>query len=249
VIDLHCHVLPGVDDGPATLAEAVAMCRLAAADGCSVLIATPHQRHPSFPELSRRRLEQAWRELVEALDGAPEVRLGAEVRVDSELLAELDVPASEVLPLAGGRYLLLELPRAEQRPAPEELVHELLVGGWRPVLAHPEVIPWLAPDLDRLATLVAAGALLQVTAAALLGDFGRHPRDNAWRMVDAGVVHFVASDAHSTSWRPPGLSAVHGLLERRAGTAVARQLLLDNPARVLADAPLLALAAEGGSSA
>lgn len=247
MIDLHCHVLPGVDDGPATLAEAVAMCRQAAADGCTAMVATSHQRHPSFPEVSRARLEQAWRDLVAELDGAVEVRLGAEVRVDAELLGELDAPDGEVLPLAGGRYLLLELPRMEKAPAPEELVHELVVAGWRPVLAHPEVLPWLAADLDRLSALVASGALLQVTAAALLGDFGRHPRDSAWAMVDAGLVHFVASDAHSTTWRPPGLSAVRAVLERRAGAEVARRLLLDNPARVLADAPLSV--PEGGSAA
>jgi protein-tyrosine phosphatase len=247
VIDLHCHVLPGVDDGPATLAEAVAMCRAAADDGCTVMVATPHQRHPTFPDVSRGRLEQAWEELVTALDGAIEVRLGAEVRVDSGLLGELLGDAAEVLPLAGSRYLLLELPRHELPPAPEDLVHELAVAGWRPVLAHPEMIPWLAVDLDRLAGLVAAGAMLQVTAAALLGDFGRGPREQAWQMVEGGLVHFVASDAHSTSWRPPGLSTVRALLERRAGPAIARQLLVDNPLRVLADAPLLEAPPEGGS--
>lgn len=246
MIDLHCHVLPGVDDGPATLAEAVAMCRLAAEDGCTVMVATPHQRHPSFLEVPRTRLEAAWRELVAALDGTPEVRLGAEVRVDSALLGDLESGGGEVLPLAGGRYLLLELSRLPQPPAPEDLVHELVVAGWRPVLAHPEVIPWLAPELDRLAGLVAAGARLQVTAAALLGDFGRHPRDAAWRMLDADLVHFVASDAHSTTWRPPGLASVRDLLERRLGAPAARRLLVDHPACVLADAPL---PAEGGSAA
>lgn len=248
MIDLHCHVLPGVDDGPATLAESVAMCRAAAADGCTALVATPHLRHPSFPEVARPLLERAWQELVAALDGAVEVRLGAEVRVDSGLLAELDGTPAEVLSLAGSRYLLLELPRLEHPPAPEDLVHELVVAGWRPVLAHPEMIPWLAADLDRLAGLVGDGAMLQVTASALLGDHGRWPRDHAWEMVAAGLVHFVASDAHSTTWRPPGLAAVRSLLTRRLGAETARRLLLDNPARVLADAPLLAPAPEGGSS-
>jgi protein-tyrosine phosphatase len=254
VIDLHCHVLPGVDDGPSTLTEAVAMCRLAAEDGCTTLVATPHQRHPSFPEVTRAGLEQAWRDLTAALAGVVEVRLGAEVRVDSELLAELhDSPGAraadaEVLSLGGSRYLLLELSRGEAPPAPEELVHELVVAGWSPVIAHPEVIPWLSGDLDRLAELVFAGALLQVTAASLLGEFGRPPRDAAWAMANAGLVHFVASDSHSTTWRKPGLSTVRALLERRLGAETARRLLVDNPGCVLADAPL-ALAVEGGSPA
>jgi protein-tyrosine phosphatase len=238
VIDLHCHVLPGVDDGPATLAESVAMCRLAAADGCRTLVATPHQRHPMFEGLTRRRLEGAWSELTAALGGEPEVLLGAEVRVDSELLADLDRRPPEVLSLAGSSYLLVELPRAEHGPLPEELVHELVVAGWRPVLAHPEVLPWLADDLERLAELVAGGAMLQVTAAALTGDFGRLPGERAWRLVEAGLVTFVASDAHSTSWRPPGLSAARAVLEQRCGAAVASRLLAENPASVLADRPL-----------
>jgi protein-tyrosine phosphatase len=248
VIDLHCHVLPGVDDGPPTLVEAVAMCRLAAEDGCTVMVATPHQRHPSFPEVTRTGLEAAWRTLTAALAGTPEVRLGAEVRVDSELLADLDAADAEVLSLAGSRYLLLELPRLAGAPAPEELVHELVVGGWRPVIAHPEVIPWLAGDLDRLDGLVAGGALLQVTAASLEGDFGRQARESSWAMARAGLIHFVASDSHSTSWRKPGLSAVRALLERKLGAEAARRLLVDNPGCVLADVPL-ALVAEGGPPA
>jgi protein-tyrosine phosphatase len=253
VIDLHCHVLPGVDDGPASLADALAMCRLAASDGCTTLVATPHQRHPTFDDLTRDRLEAAWRRLTDAIAASPEqyprVLLGAEVRIDSDLLADLERAPPEVLSLAGGRYLLLELPRVETGPKPEELVHELVLAGWRPVLAHPEVLPWLAADLERLDALVELGAMLQVTAAALTGDFGRFLGDRAWELMQAGLVHFVASDAHSPTWRAPGLSAVRGLLTRRLGAAVATRLLIDNPERVLADVALPhPLAAEGASS-
>lgn len=242
MIDLHCHVLPGVDDGPDGLADALAMCRLAASDGCTALVATPHQRHPAFPELGRDGIESAWRQLTAAIaasdESYPRVLLGAEVRVDSELLADLERDPPEVLPLAGGRYLLLELPRFPGGPEPEELTHELLLAGWRPVLAHPELIPWLAADLDRLAALVERGALLQVTGASLTGGFGRYPADRAWEMVEAGLVHFVASDSHSPTWRPPGLSAARAALVQRLGRVAAARLLVDNPARVLDDAPL-----------
>jgi protein-tyrosine phosphatase len=248
VIDLHCHILPGVDDGAIHLADAVAMCRLAAADGCRVMVATPHQRHPSFAGATRAALEAALAELVAALGSeAPEVRMGAEVRVDSELLADLEGPGAEALALAGSRYLLLELPRTAVGPPPEELVHELQLAGWRPVLAHPEVLPWL--DLARLGALVEAGALLQVTAAAVTGDFGRAPHQRVWEMLDEGLVHFVASDCHSPTWRAPGLSAARAQLERRLGAATARALVGDNPACVLADVPLAAAAAAGRGGA
>jgi protein-tyrosine phosphatase len=253
VIDLHCHVLPGVDDGPASLSDALAMCRLAAKDGCTTLVATPHQRHPAFDGVTRGDLEGAWRRLTAAMastpDEYPQVLLGAEVRVDSDLLADLERDPLEVLSMAGGRYLLVELPRVPGQPEPEELVHELLLAGWRPVVAHPEMIPWLAADLDRLAALVELGALLQVTASAFTGDFGRYPSERAWALADAGLVHFVASDAHSPTWRAPGLSAVRSVLARRLGVATANRLLIDNPGRVLADAPLLqTVPAEGASS-
>ena len=253
MIDLHCHVLPGVDDGPAGLADALAMCRMAANDGCTTLVATPHQRHPAFPELTRDAIESAWRQLTAAIAASaeeyPRVLLGAEVRVDSDLLTDLERDAPEVLPLAGGRYLLLELPRGPAGPEPEELVHELLLAGWRPVLAHPELIPWLAEDLQRLAGLAERGALLQVTAASLTGGFGRYPAQRAWEIVEAGLAHFVASDSHSPTWRPPGLTAVRNALAQRLGGAAAARLLVDNPERVLDDAPFPHPPLAGGASA
>jgi len=250
VIDLHCHILPGVDDGAVNLADAVAMCRLAAADGCTVMVATPHQRHASFPLATREALQAAHDELTAALardEERVEVRMGAEVRVDSELLADMERPGAEALALAGSRYVLLEFPRAEVGPAPEEIVHELLLGGWRPVLAHPEVLPWL--EVPRLGALVEGGALLQVTAAAITSDFGRYPHQKVWELLDEGLVHFVASDSHSPTWRAPGLSKARALLTQRLGSATARALVEDNPASVLADVPLQATAAarQGGA--
>lgn len=259
MIDLHCHILPGVDDGAVNLADAVAMCRLAAADGCTVMVATPHQRHASFPLATREALQAAHEELTAALARDPfgeagdppakrvEVRMGAEVRVDSELLADMERPGAEALALAGSRYVLLELPRAEVGPAPEEIVHELLLGGWRPVLAHPEVLPWL--EVPRLGALVEGGALLQVTAAAITADFGRYPHQKVWELLDEGLVHFVASDSHSPTWRAPGLSKARALLTQRLGSATARALVEDNPASVLADVPLHATAAAGQGGA
>jgi protein-tyrosine phosphatase len=244
VIDLHCHILPGVDDGAVSLADAVAMCRLAAADGCTAMVATPHRRHPSFPELTTEVLRAAHGALVEALAGeGPAVRLGAEIRVDSELLADLERPDGGALALAGSRYLLLEFPRSEVGPPPEEIVHEVVLAGWRPVLAHPEMLPWL--EAPRLGGLVEGGAMLQVTASAVTGEFGRFPQQRAWELLDDGIVHFVASDAHSPTWRAPGLAKARAVLERKLGTSVARLLLEENPAAVLAAVPLPAAATAG----
>jgi protein-tyrosine phosphatase len=239
MIDLHCHLLPGVDDGPATLDEAVLMCRMAQAEGCEVLFATPHQRHPHWSNCDREALEPLRRELQARLGDRPRVLAGAEIRVDSELLADLDrLPASGVLPLAGSRYLLLELERRGPTVDPEELVHELSVAGWRPIVAHPEHYPWLIAQPRLAERLVELGALLQVTAMSLAGGFGRRPQVACRELLDRGLVHFVASDAHGTDFRPPGLAAAYALLAAGWGVETAVALTSGNPAAVVENRPL-----------
>jgi protein-tyrosine phosphatase len=242
VIDLHTHVLPGIDDGARDLAEAIAMCRLAAADGCQVLVATPHQYHPAWPNEDRRPIVEAFEVLRAAVAGTVELRLGAEVRVDSSLLDEVErLPGGSVLPLgtcdplAPSKSLLLELERLPPTAHSDvtSLLHELLVAGWQPILAHPELIPWLLADRPLLADLVARGAWLQVTASAVTGDLGRGLQQATLGLIDTGWVQVVASDCHGVARRPPGLSRAHAVLSRSFGADVAHALTTANPARAL----------------
>jgi protein-tyrosine phosphatase len=117
-------------------------------------------------------------------------------------------------------------------------VHELVVAGWRPVVAHPEFIPWLASDLSVVARLVALGAATQVTAMSLTGDFGRRPQADALALVEAGLVHFVASDSHDLRRRPPGLRRARQTVAGRFGQAAAERLFVENPRAVVEDRPL-----------
>lgn len=239
MLDLHCHLLPGVDDGPRELEASLEMCRLAAADGCTVVVATPHQRHPSWRNDDRECLEGRVAEVQAAASGIIEVRLGAEIRLDSDFLDEVDaMPHGSILALGGSRTLLIELDHSGWGPDPEEIVHELVLGGWRPLLAHPEHIAGLADDVDRLADLVDAGALLQVTAMSVTGEFGRPAEELSWRMLEEGLVHVVASDAHSPVWRPPGLRAARRRIEQRLGADWGRRLTEEIPRCLLEDLPL-----------
>lgn len=239
MLDLHFHCLPAVDDGADTLEEALAMCRLAFADGCTEVVATPHQGHSRWPNTEPGDLEPLVEALRRELDGRPEVHLGGEIRIGSELLAVLDDPRrAGFVPLAGSRYLLLEFPRGGPVTRPEELVHELKVQGWRPIVAHPEFYSELTDDHELVERLVAAGAAFQVTAMSLTGDFGRRARTAATSLLDAGLVHFVASDAHGVDRRPPGLSAARRWIAARHGEQVARRLTRDNPLAVVRDQPL-----------
>lgn len=241
MIDLHIHVLPGVDDGPSESDQAVEMCRIAAAAGCEVLVATPHQRHPSWWNTDVDRLALLLADLQAAIGDGPRLLLGAEIRIDSHLLSALEgLPDSGILTLAGSRYLLLEADRYGIGPDPLELVYELTLKDWRPILAHPEFVPGLGDDVDRARQLVEAGAMLQVTASSVTGRFGRGPRRTAFRLLDAGLVHFIASDAHGTRFRPPDLGEARALIASRWGDETARRLSSDNPLAVVEDRPLSA---------
>ncbi len=241
MIDLHCHLLPGVDDGPSELEESVALCRRAAEDGCDMIVATPHQRHPFWWNGDRPLLEERLAAVQGCLGEEPRLFLGGEIHLDSiELLDEVQaLPHGSLASLAGSRYLLLELSRQEgYGPDPEEVVHELLVGGWKPIIAHPEMYPWMREDETLFDRLVEGGALLQVTAMSLTGAFGHRARGIVNRLLDEGLVHFVASDAHNLSRRPPGLSAAFSTLSEGWGEETAHALTTANPRAVIEDRPL-----------
>ncbi|MDH3255528.1 MAG: hypothetical protein OEM62_11085, partial [Acidobacteriota bacterium] len=144
MIDIHLHCLPGLDDGPGTIDEAAAICRLAAADGSDTLIATPHQRVGSWWNCDPGRLEALRRELQRRVGATPRILLGAEVRIDRDLIEDLDSDdQGGILTLAGTDYVLLEYSRSGPFVDAEDLVHELTLQGRRPVFAHPEFTPGL----------------------------------------------------------------------------------------------------------
>jgi protein-tyrosine phosphatase len=245
MIDLHSHILPGVDDGPQTLEESVAMCRLAAADGCAAMVATPHQRRGEWWNADREHLADLAGEIQAKMGTGFRVLLGGEIHVDSELLTEVEkLPEGGILPLAGSRYLLIEFGSNGNPTEGIHLVHELVVAGWRPIVAHPEFIPWLASDLQLVARLISLGARIQVTAMSVTGDFGRRPQADTFALLAAGLVHFVASDSHGIRRRPPGLRHARRVIADRWGQELARRLVEDNPRAVVEDRPLPASPAD-----
>lgn len=234
MIDLHVHVLPGVDDGPGELREAVEMCRRAAAEGIDTLVATPHQRHPSWPNDDGEALRAAIRRLQLALGERPRILDGAEIHVDSGLLDDLDrFPDCGLLPLAGSRFLLLEFPGGMEGPEPRSLVHELSIAGWRPILAHAERVQRFAEQPDAVAELVRAGAMVQITAMSVTGGFGRPAQLASYELLDRGLVDFVATDGHDLVRRPPSLAGAYREIAHLWGADVAQQLMVANPGMVV----------------
>jgi protein-tyrosine phosphatase len=209
VIDLHCHPLPAIDDGPPTMADAVALARVARDEGIETLVATPHVT-TGLPENDGPRIAAAVAQVAEALAGegiAVELVPGAEVTAGRAL--ELGDAELRALRLGSGPWLLLECPLspvgARQFPAAARAVAE---RGFRIVLAHPERSPaFLGKPRGALAPLVEDGMVAQVTAGALVGRFGRRVRDAALELLRAGLVHNVASDAHDAVGRSPSIAA------------------------------------------
>ena len=239
-VDIHCHVLPGLDDGPRNEDEAVALCRALAGDGITIVCATPHQ----FGRYDRRNSGKTITAALEALrsrlarEGVPlDVATGADVRLDERIVPLL--ASGEVLTLGGGRYLLLELPH-ETYIEPLPLIRLLVSRGLRPIVTHPERHDTVRSKPQLVVPWIQAGALLQITAGSLTGAFGRRSEEAAWRWLSAGSASFVATDAHDTDRRPPCMTAAVEAVERRLGFEVARRVCVENPLRVL---PRRALAA------
>lgn len=206
MIDLHTHVLPAIDDGPATIEESIALIRAAAAAGTRVMVATPHvsgrypNRSATIAELTRE-LNERLRE-----DGvAVEIRTGAEVAMTK--VAEIAPHELDRLHLADGPWILLEPPFTQIATGLERIVSELQRAGHRVVLAHPERCPALLRDPLLVESLVADGVLTSITAGSLSGQFGGHVRRFARALLAQELVHNVASDTHDALKRPPSLAA------------------------------------------
>ena len=239
MIDIHFHCLPGLDDGPSNWDEAVALCRVAARDGATRLIATPHVLRGEWLNEDVDVRDDLVLRLNTLLEGAPAILPGCEYLFSSEALALLDHgSAGPLIGLNRSRYLLVELPSEVSQTAVEAAFHEFRIEGITPVIAHPERHPALRRAPERLARLVSRGARCQVTAASLLGDFGERAADAVETFFRMGLVHFVASDAHSLERRPPRLAAARERVRVVWGSEAEAGIFEANPAALLASEPI-----------
>jgi protein-tyrosine phosphatase len=230
MIDLHCHLLPGIDDGPPDMQATLALAAAAVQAGTRTIVATPHvsHAHPNRAEAIGALIAEVGDALRE--DGlALEVRSGAEVTLTRAL--ELGDGELGALHLGGGPWLLLECPLSASAGPVEAILGDIQARGHRIVLAHPERSPVFQHDHVMLERLVHMGMLTSVTASAFGGRFGREVQRFAWWMYEHKLVHNVASDAHDDRRRPPMVLAE---LQRVGLAGAASWLTQDVPAAVLA---------------
>jgi protein-tyrosine phosphatase len=232
--DVHCHCLPGMDDGPTSMANALALCAALVEDGIKTVVATPHQLGRFEGRNRANEIRRNVCELNEQLQIANiqlNVLPGADVRVDERICHLLHNDG--ILTLAdGGKYLLLELPHDVFIDI-ELLLKNLVARGVIPVISHPERHRVLAAQPEIISKWLSAGACIQITAASLIGKFGQFAQHAGWYLINSGLAHIVATDAHGLEYRCPLMRAAYNKISQNMGEDISSLLCIENPERIV----------------
>ncbi len=234
MIDLHCHILPGLDDGAQSLEEALDMARMALDSGITALAVTPHCSKDRCAEV-----QEGWEKLRRALDreGLPlELVRGMEIFGTSETAQLLS--QGRLFTLNGSRYPLVEFSFLSDGTRETAILGQILEAGFRPLVAHPERYSYIQSDPQLVNQWFSMGCLFQINRGSLLGRFGTGALEAAFSLVDRGFATVVASDAHSSQVRTPWIRDVRSLLYHEFSPLAAKVLLERNPRRILEDRDL-----------
>jgi len=230
MFDIHCHLLPNVDDGPRSWDICLQMCEMAQADGIEHIVATPHA-NDEF-QYDREVLSRMLDELSQRVSGKLQLSLGCDFHLSYENLVDVLKNPSQYT-IAGTNYLLVELSDFSVPPSVSQSLHRLLATGVVPIITHPERNLVLQNNRRCVLEWVEDGCLVQITANSLTGRWGRDAQQTAEWLMKHAAAHVLATDAHGVGSRPPILS--EGLLaaERILGVSAARALVYDNPRAVI----------------
>jgi protein-tyrosine phosphatase len=235
MIDIHSHILWGLDDGSESLEESVAMLKAAAEAGTTDIVATPHSNanYRFDPDLIQSRIA----ELTDATGGVPRIHTGCDFHLSFENIEDA-FKRPERYTINHKNYLLVEFPDLHIATALDGILLRFLEIGIVPIVTHPERNLILQQSIPRLEAWMQSGCLMQVTSLSLLGRFGRAAEKCAWELMERGLVHFLASDSHDPQDRHPRLDETYQAVARRYTEADAERLLVANPKAVLAGEPL-----------
>jgi protein-tyrosine phosphatase len=235
MIDLHCHILPGIDDGASDLSVSLAMARQFVDDGVTVVACTSHIL-PGLYNNSGDQIRRATDDLRLELQRAGielELVTGADAHICPDFVSALK--SGRILSLADTRYVLVEPPHHVAPQRMEQFFFDILVAGYVPILTHPERLRWLSQHYDVIKRMTGAGMWNQITSSSLTGAFGKTAQYWAERMLDEGLVHILASDAHDVTRRVPNLSRGRDAAARRLGELEAQHLVFTRPRGVLSN--------------
>jgi protein-tyrosine phosphatase len=232
MVDIHHHLLWGVDDGPRDFETSVAMAKASAADGVTHVVCTPHAngQYEYQPEINQAKVQELQAKLDE--DRVPlRIGLGCDFHLSYDNVNDAKADPAK-FSVNGLGYLMVEIPDFGVPPGLTETFYELQLAGLTPVLTHPERNPTLQADHRRLAEWMRGGVLVQVTGDSVTGKMGRQAEKMAHQLLARGWVHFLATDAHNVSSRPPRLSEARKLVARKYGEPYAESLTSSNPRAV-----------------
>jgi protein-tyrosine phosphatase len=236
MIDIHTHILPGIDDGVQTEEEAIAFARMAVEDGITRMVATPHCKESSYDNDLPLVLEKvaALRTTLKRLQIPLELIPGAEVHICPDLVERIRDGRAPTL-ANNGKTLLLELSLTQPPPVElENLVFQLKLAGILPVFAHPERIQYFQDDVRRYEEMIRLGAWGQITTGSVLGTFGSAARRFSEKLIRKGLIHVLASDAHNVRGRPPRLREAALVIEDWIGRVEAQRMVTSTPECLLA---------------
>ncbi len=235
MIDIHCHILPDVDDGPKSWESSIEMCRMAFADGIEHMVATPHanDRYHYDREYLRRLLI----DLRERIGDGPELSLGCDFHMSFENLQSAMSDSTRYC-IAGTHYMLAEMSNYGVPPQIDQSLTQLRTLGITPIITHPERNPILQQNLQRVLQWIELGCVVQVTASTLTGFWGLQASQAADWLLKHKAVHVLATDSHDTKRRVPNLSAARTIIAESYGSDIARALVDDNPRAIIHDEPL-----------
>ena len=238
MVDIHHHLLPALDDGSPNLATSIEMARMAASDGITHVVCTPHaSSHWTFdPTLIAARLNDLRTTL--AAESIPlTLGAGCDFHLSYDNIEDAHTNPTRYT-INAGRYLLVELPDIILAPGIGETLYNLRIDGMVPILTHPERNPTLQRSPDRLANWLRDGLIVQVTTSSVLGEMGKEAERMAHRLLANRWVNFLATDAHNLTTRPPRMSRAHDLVAKKYGAEYARLLCIANPTAVFQNQPL-----------
>lgn len=233
MIDIHCHILPNVDDGSESLEESIEMAKIAESEGITKIVNTSHC-HFDFKYKKGNELKLELEKFNQALKEENiniEVLLGNELYYTSDLIERFD--ELDFFSMNNSKYILMEFSPINFPKNIEDVIYEIKIRGYIPIIAHAERYKQVQEDVNIVLDCIKEGALIQVNASSILGKNGENVEDTSKKLLDNNMVHFVATDAHSSNRRRPLIKDSYNYILKNYGKEVSEKLFIENPTAVI----------------
>jgi protein-tyrosine phosphatase len=236
MVDLHAHILPGIDDGAANLEESLAICEMAYQDGIRTIVATPHAgKYPNTKEIILTKTEELKAKVIANNIGI-NILFGSDCQLQADIFSLVD--AKQALTINNSRYLLLDIPYFLMPPNIGRILEGLVRKGVIPIIGHPERCLQVQEDNSILREVVKSGAVVQITASSLTGKMGKKAEETAISALKNGLTHIIATDTHGINKRPPVLSQAVEIASKLIGKDAALAMVTTLPQAIIEDRPV-----------